>query len=134
MPARYVPGKSCTVTYGTLDASAQVTTISPARSSSTETTQTLGDSVTIANEREITVSMELLFDPEANGISALLHAAWVAGDTVALEVDYGGAVATYASVVVTELSEAVPADGLVTQSVTMATGQPDTFVWKTPGP
>ena len=134
MPAKYVPGKSCTVTYGTLDASAQVTAVNPARSASTETTHTLGDAVTIANEKEITVTLELLFDPEESGISALLHAAWVNGGKVGLTIDYGGAEATYAEVAVSELSEAVPADGLVTQSATFVTGTPDVFVWKAPTP
>lgn len=134
MPASYITGKSCTVTYGALDASAQVTAVNPARSASTDTTHTLGDAITIANEKEITVSLELLFDPLESGISALLHAAWVSGDKVALELDYGGAVATYESVAVSELSEAVPADGLVTQSATFVTGTADVFVWKAPTP
>ena len=134
MPARYITGKSCTVTYDDLDASAQVTAVNPARSASTETTHTLGDAVTIANEKEITVTLELLFDPQESGISALLHAAWVSGGKVGLELDYGGAVATYASVAVSELSEAVPADGLVTQSATFVTGTPDSFVWATATP
>ena len=131
MPARSITGKQCTFTYGALDASAQVTSVGPARSSSTETVQTLGDSVTVANEKEVTVALELLFDPDTSGISALMHAAWVDGGKGTLEIDYGGAVATYADVVVTELGEEIPADGLVTQSATFATGQPDTFTWVT---
>lgn len=132
MPARHITGKQCTVTYGTLDASAQVTSVGPDRTSSSETTQTLGDSVTIASEKEISIALELLFDPTTTGISALLHAAWVDGGEVGLEIDYGGAVATYAAVKVTQLGEAIPADGLVTQTATFNTGQPDTFTWATP--
>ena len=131
MPARSVTGKQCTFTYGTLDASAQVTSVGPARSSSSETVQTLGDAVTVANEKEITVALELLFDPNTSGISALLHAAWVAGGKGTLEIDYGTATATYADVIVTELGEEIPADGLVTQSATFTTGTPDTFTWAT---
>lgn len=131
MPARSVTGKQCTFTYGALDASAQVTTVSPARSATSDTVQTLGDAVTVSAEKEVTVALELLFDPETSGISALLHAAWVAGGEGTLEIDYGGAVATYTGVVVTELGEEVPADGLVTQSATFTTGTPDSFTWVT---
>lgn len=131
MAVRSITGKQCTFTYGALDASAQVTSVSPSRSASTETVQTLSDAVTSANERELTVAVELLFDPDTSGISALLHAAWVAGGKGTLEIDYGGAVATYADVIVTELGEEVPADGLVTQSVSLVTGTPDTIVWVT---
>ena len=134
MPARSVTGKQCTFTFGALDASAQVTSVAPSRSASTETVQTLGDAVTTANEKEVTVALELLFDPETSGISALLHAAWVAGGTGTLEIDYGGAVATYTDVIVSELGETVPADGLVTQTAGFTTGTPDTIVWKTPTP
>lgn len=131
MAVRSITGKQCTFTYGTLDASSQVTSVSPSRSASTETVQTLSDAVTSANERELTVAVELLFDPDMSGISALLHAAWVAGGKGTLEIDYGGAVATYADVIVTELGEEIPADGLVTQSVSFVTGTPDVITWPT---
>lgn len=134
MAARSITGKQCTFTYGSLDASAQVTAVNPDRSASAETVQTLGDSVTVANEKEITVGLELLFDPEENGISSLLHAAWVGQGDGTLEIDYGGAVATYSGVKVTQLGEAVPADGLVTQTATFTTGTADTIVWKTATP
>lgn len=129
MAVSSITGKQCTFTYGTLDASAQVTSVAPARSASTETVQTLTDAVTTANEKEVSVALELLFDPKTSGISALLHAAWVDGGKGTLEIDYGGATATYTDVVVTELGEEIPADGLVTQSATIVTGTPDTFTW-----
>ena len=129
MPVRHITGKQVTVTYGTLDASAQITSIGPDRGSSSETIQTLGDAVTTAGEKEITIAVELLFDPQTGGASALFHAAYVDGGTVALEIDYGGAVATYTGVTVVSVGEAVPADGVVTQTVSLSTGTPDTFVW-----
>lgn len=131
MPARSVTGKQCTFTYGTLDASSQVTSVNPGRTSSSETVQTLGDSVTVSAEKELTVGLELLFDPDTSGISALLHAAWVDGGKGTLTIDYGGATATYTDVVVTDLGEEVPADGLVTQTATFTTGTADTFTWAT---
>ena len=131
MPVKHVTGKQCTFTFGTLDASAQVTNVSPSRSSSSDTVQTLGDAVTTAAEKELTVSVELLFDPTTNGISALLHSAWVAGTEGTAEIDYGTATSTYQKIIVTELGEEIPADGLVTQSVTFTTGTPDAFTWAT---
>lgn len=131
MPVASVSGKTCTFTFGDLDSSEQVTSVSPSRTASTETVQTLAGAASSANEKEITVSLELLFDPATSGISALLHAAWVSGDKGTAEIDYGGAVATYTDIIVTDLGEQVPADGLVTQSATFATSQPDTIAWAT---
>ena len=129
MPVASVSGKTCTFTFGALDASAQVTSISPARTASTETVQTLGGSASSANTKEITVALELLFDPNESGISALLHAAWVGGTKGTAEIDYGGTVATYAEILITDLGEQIPADGLVTQSATFASAEPDVITW-----
>ena len=129
MAAVSVTGKQCTFTYGALDASAQVTTVSISRTASSETIQTLGSFATLSSEKEITVALELLFDPNESGISELLHTAWVEGGKGTLEVGYGPASSTAADVVVTELGEEVPADGLVTQTATIVTGSADVITW-----
>ena len=134
MAVKHITGKQVTVTYGALDASTQITSVGPDRASSSETIQTLGDSVTTAGEKEITIAVELLFDPTEGGASALFHAAYVDGGTVGLEIDYGGAVSTYEGVTVVAIGEAIPADGVVTQTVSLSTGTPDTMVWKAATP
>lgn len=127
MPAVATTGKQCTFTYKTLDASAQVTSVSVDRSASTETTQTLADAVTVAADKEITYNVDFLFDPDTSSLFNLLHAAFVSGEEAQVVVNYNGATSTASDVVVTSLSDTAPADGLVTVSASLVTSTPDVF-------
>ena len=132
MAVQHVSPKTVTFTFGTLDASAQVVMVEPGRTATNETLQTLGDELTTTSAREVSVGLSLVFDPNAAGISDLLHAAWVSGVAGTLVIDYGGAVSTVSAVKVTALSEVVDAAaGQVMQSATIVTTEADLFVWLT---
>ena len=90
-----ITGKSCTFSYGGQEGTAQITTASIDESASTDTIQTLGGSVAIAQGVESKVSCDFLYDGNAAGgtsFYAALKAALDGGSegTVTIDADGGG--------------------------------------------
>lgn len=116
-----ITGKACTFAYGSKQGEAQITTASVDESASSETIQTLGGSVAIAQGVESTVSCDFLYDgsPTAGGFYAALKAALDAGTTGVLTIEAGGGTTPSGwegDALVTSLGAEIPADGAVTCS------------------
>jgi hypothetical protein len=114
-----ITGKVCTFTYGSKEGTAQITTANVDETASTETIQTLGGSVAIAQGIESEVTCDFLYDGDAaGGFYGALKAALDGGTTGTLEIV--GAVTSEWSgdALVTALSAEIPADGAVTCSAT----------------
>jgi len=121
MPATAITGKQCTFSYGGLDGSAQITTATVDESASSETIQTLGGSVAIAQGVESTISCDFLYDGDAalgGGFYGALKAALDAGGAGAFIIASGGTTGASwtGDAIVTSLSAEMPADGAVTCS------------------
>lgn len=113
MPAIAITGKDFTVTVGSTDYSAQITTGSINKTASSETIQTLSDSVTIPTGTEITASCDFLYD----GASGFYKAMWdaIGGSAVSVAI-VGDDGEWTGSMIVTSLSDDFPADGASTCS------------------
>jgi hypothetical protein len=115
-----ITGKACTFAYGAKAGEAQITTATVDESASSETIQTLGGSVAIAQGVESTVSCDFLYDGDtAGGFYAALKAALDAGSTGVLTIETGGGTTPAGwdgDALVTSLSAEMPADGAVTCS------------------
>jgi hypothetical protein len=111
MAAIAITGKQFTVTVGSSDYSAQITTGSINKSADSETLQTLADTVTISKGVETTASCDFLYD----GATGFYKAMWdaVGGSSVAVVVTGDDGQWT-GSMVVTSLSDEFPADGAST--------------------
>jgi hypothetical protein len=117
MPTTAITGKVCTFTYGSNEGTAQITTASVDESASSETIQTLGGSVAIAQGVESTVSCDFLYDgTTAGGFYAALKAALDSGAAGALVVVADEDSSWTGQAIVTSLSAEMPADGAVTCS------------------
>lgn len=118
MPAVAITGKACTFTYGSLDGSAQITTATVDETASSETIQTLGGSVAIAQGVESTISCDFLYDgaDAVGGFYAALKAALDSGLTGTFSITGGAASEWTGDAIVTSLSAEMPADGAVTCS------------------
>lgn len=118
MATTAITGKQFTVTYGTMDGSAQITTGTIDESSNSETIQTLAGSVAISQGTETTISCDFLYDGDvAGGTSfyAALKAALDGGTTATIDIT-GGAASWSGEAIVTSLSNEFPADGASTCS------------------
>lgn len=122
MATTVITGKKFTVSLGTMDGSAQVTTGTVDESSSSNTIQTLAGSATISQGVESTISADFLYDGDqtAGGFYGVLKTALDSGAEVAVEIT-GGTDATTPSTwtgnaVVTSLSAEFPADDAATCS------------------
>jgi len=126
-----ITGKRCTFSYGGQEGTAQITTASIDESASTDTIQTLGGSVAIAQGVESTVTCDFLYDGNAatptTSFYAALKAALDAGSAGALAIDADGG-AWAGDAIVTSLGAEMPADGAVTCSAefTVSGGLPFT--------
>ena len=114
-----ITGKRCTFAYGGAEGTAQITTASIDESASTDTIQTLGGSVAIAQGVESKVTCDFLYDGNAatpaTSFYAALKAALDAGNTGTLTIDADGGGWT-GEAIVTSLGAEMPADGAVTCS------------------
>jgi hypothetical protein len=115
-----ITGKACTFEYDGKQGAAQITTATVDEAASSETIQTLGGSVAIAQGVESTVSCDFLYDGDtAGGFYAALKAALDTGDTGVLTIETGGGTTPAGwtgDALVTSLSAEMPADGAVTCS------------------
>lgn len=111
MAAIAITGKQFTVTVGTTDYSAQITTGSINKSATSTTIQTLDDSVTISQGVETTASCDFLYDGAAGFYKAMWDA--VGGSAVAITI-VGDDGEWSGNMVVTSLSDEFPADGAST--------------------
>jgi hypothetical protein len=116
-----ITGKACRFEYDGKAGEAQITTASVEEEASSETIQTLGGSVAIAQGVESTVSCDFLYDGDtAGGFYAALKAALDDGSVGTLAIETGTGAVTPAGwtgdALVTSLSAEMPADGAVTCS------------------
>ena len=116
MPTTAITGKVCTFSYATVSGSAQITSATVDESATSETIQTLGGSVAIAQGVESTASCDFLYD-EGTGFYAALKLALDAGSAGALAIEAGASGSGWqGQAIVTSLSAELPADGAVTCS------------------
>lgn len=130
MATTVLTGKKFTVTLGTMDGSAQVTTGTVDESSSSNTIQTLAGSATISQGVESTISADFLYDGDqaAGGFYGVLKTALDSGAEVAVDISGGDTGATWAgSAVVTSLSAEFPADDAATCSAELTVSGALTF-------
>lgn len=110
-------GKAVTFSYGAVQGEAQITTASVDETATTETIQTLGGSVAIAQGIESSVTAEFLYDGDAatGSFFAALKAALDAGTAGALSIVAAGGGWT-GQALVTSLGTEIPADGAMSCS------------------
>lgn len=111
MPAIAITGKEFTVSVGSVDYSAQITTGSINKSATSTTIQTLDDSVTISQGVETTASCDFLYDGSTGFYKAMWDA--IGGSAVAVLI-VGDDGEWSGNMVVTSLSDDFPADGAST--------------------
>lgn len=112
-------GKQFTFTLGSLDGSAQVTSIKIDEKASSDSIQFLSGSVAISKGVETTISVDLAYDGGASGTTGLyaaLQASLATGAAGTVSVDGPATDSWDGSAIVTSLSAEIPADGAVTCS------------------
>lgn len=126
-----ITGKQFTVTVGSTNGSAQITSGSVDESASSETIQTLAGSAAVSQGVESTISADFLYDGSApdGGFYAVLRAALVAGTPVPVVIDGGGS-EWEGDALVTSVGAEFPADGATTCAAELTVSGALTF---TPG-